>query len=189
VVLFAGRVSEEKGVMELPHIMDQIRRRVKGVRLAVAGTGPAEEKLFRAIPDAIRLGWLDKKQLSRVYSAADVQLLPSHFDTFGCVVLEALSCGLPVVAFNSKGPRDIILHGTSGFLAGNRQGMINYATELLTDPHLAKGMRLAARERAKSYQAEDIVNRLLVDLRLPGVDQRQLRSATGIDDVSLATAR
>jgi glycosyltransferase involved in cell wall biosynthesis len=188
VVLFAGRISEEKGVMELPQIMNQIRRRVKGVRLAVAGTGPAEEKLFRAIPDAIRLGWLDKRQLSRVYSAADVMLLPSHFDTFGCVVLEALSCGLPVVAFNSKGPRDIILHGTSGFLADNHRGMIHYATEVLTDPHLAKGMRLAARERGKSYQAEDIVNRLLMDLRLPGVDQRQLRTAAGADDVSLARA-
>jgi glycosyltransferase involved in cell wall biosynthesis len=188
VVLFAGRVSEEKGVMELPHIMGQIRRRVQGVKLAVAGTGPAEEKLFRAIPDAIRLGWLDKKQLSRVYSAADVKLLPSHFDTFGCVVLEALSCGLPVVAFNSKGPRDIILHGTTGFLAANRREMINYATELLADPHLAKDMRLAARERAKTYRAEDIMNRLLMDLRLPGVYERQPHTATGADDVSLATA-
>ena len=188
VVLFAGRISEEKGVMELPHIMNKIRRRVKGVRLAVAGTGPAEEKLFREIPDAIRLGWLDKKQLSRVYNAADVKLLPSHFDTFGCVVLEALSCGLPVVAFNSKGPRDIILHGTTGFLATNRKEMINYAIELLTDQHLKKSMRLAARKRAKDYRAEDIMNQLLVDLRLSGVDHRQVGAAAGADDALVARA-
>ncbi|UCG12649.1 MAG: glycosyltransferase, partial [Deltaproteobacteria bacterium] len=188
VVLFAGRVSEEKGVMELPHVMDQLRRRVQGVRLAVAGTGPAEEKLFGAIPDAIRLGWLGKKQLSRVYNAADVKLFPSRFDTFGCVVLEALSCGLPVVAFNSKGPRDIVLHGKNGYLAENSQEMAIYATELLVNPHLAKEMRLAARERAQSYRTEDIVNRLLVDLRLVGADQ-DLRSTTaGADDMSLATA-
>src|SRR5262249_47321542 len=116
VLLFAGRLSEEKGIFELPELYRALRHRVPALRLVVPGEGPAEERLRSELPEAVYLGWVGPRCMPNVFSSADLLVLPSRFDTFGCVVLEAMSCGLPVAAYNTKGPRDLIEDGASGFL-------------------------------------------------------------------------
>ena len=98
VVLFAGRISQEKGVFELPGIFRKARERIPGLKMIIAGTGPSEKDLKSAFPEAEFTGWVDHGKLPEIYYAADLLVFPSRFDTFSCVVLESLSCGLPVIA-------------------------------------------------------------------------------------------
>jgi glycosyltransferase involved in cell wall biosynthesis len=62
------------------------------------------------------LGLLDREDLAKVYAAADVFVFPSKTDTFGLVLLEAMSCGLPVAAYPVTGPRDVIGNSSAGVL-------------------------------------------------------------------------
>ena len=159
----------EKGVDVLPGILAHIRRHVPRARLVVAGTGPAEDTLRAAAPDAIFLGWVEPARLAQVYASCDLLLLPSRFDTFGCVVLEALACGLPVIAYAAKGPKDIVRHGECGFLASDAEGLARHALLAFTDPETLDRMRQAAVARAADYQADVIVDELVGQLGLAGV--------------------
>lgn len=164
VILFAGRLSDEKGVMEIPCIIDKVRAVYPNARAVFAGVGPREKELMSAMPDAIFLGWVDHDKLPEIYSAADLLILPSRFDTFGCVVLEALSCGLPVIAYNTKGPKDIILNGANGYLARNRAEMAEKIIEFLGNKKMRRKFRLESLKRAKEYNPDKIIKRLLRDL-------------------------
>lgn len=166
VLLFAGRVSEEKGVMELPAIYRGLRDKHPDVKLVIAGKGPKEEDLKKAVPDAVFLGWVDHHKLPEVYSAADMLLLPSKFDTFGVVVLEAMSCGLPVTAYNTKGPKDIIENGKNGYLVRTRSEMVAAVDGYLGKSKLRAGFRTAALARAKDFNSDAIIERLLRDVGL-----------------------
>jgi glycosyltransferase involved in cell wall biosynthesis len=161
VVLFTGRVSHEKGVMEIPEIFRGIKEKVPDAKLVIAGTGPAENELRAALPDAIFLGWVDHDDLPGIYSSADIMILPSKFDTFSCVVLEALSCGLPVIAYNTKGPKDIILDGVNGYLVSSNTEFIHKINHLFTDKKLQLTLRENAIKRARDYDKEHILNLFL----------------------------
>jgi len=160
VLLFVGRISEEKGVMQLPAIYAALSE-FPEVRVVVAGDGPAREKLGAALPEALYLGWVDRAELPRLYSSADLLLLPSRFDTFGSVVLEAMSCGLPVVAYDTKGPRDIVRNGVNGFLAKSESEFSALVARYLADKDLQASMRLSALEASSRYHPDDILKRLL----------------------------
>lgn len=167
-LLYAGRISREKGVLDLPQIFQQIRAAIPNVRLLIAGDGPALKKLRRQLPEAEYLGWVPSDQMAQVYQQADLLLLPSRFDTFGCVVLEALSTGLPVVAYASKGPADIIQPGRQGYLADSAEQMAAQVLHYLTRPQLEQArMQQLAAQRHQDYQPEQILNQLLSTLGLP----------------------
>ncbi|MGD8419575.1 MAG: glycosyltransferase [Gammaproteobacteria bacterium] len=171
VLLYAGRLSREKGIGELPEILRRVRASVADARLVVCGTGPHEDELRRELPDALFTGWIDKARLRQIYAAADIKVFPTRFDTFGNVVLEAFSCGLPVAAYDCKGPRDIIEHGVNGYLAGNIEQMSRQiVAHLGNDSHL-KAMREQALRRSREYDAEVIMQQFAEDLGLglPGL--------------------
>jgi len=165
-IVYAGRLSKEKGVLELPEIMKQIRETHPTLRLVVAGSGPEESTLKEQMPEADFLGWVDKTNLPVLYSSADLLLLPSKFDTFSCVVLEAMSCGLPVIAYKVKGPKDIIKDNISGFLVKTRDDFAKKATSYLQTPEKHPLMRREAIRRAQEYNARDIMTKLLSDTGL-----------------------
>jgi glycosyltransferase involved in cell wall biosynthesis len=167
VMLFAGRLSAEKGLRDLPGVLARVRERVPGAVMAFAGTGPMEAELREKIPDAIFLGWLSAEQLAAAFAASDMLLLPSWFDTFSCVLLEAMACGLPAVAYDTKGPRDLILDGVCGYRARSADEMGILAGDYLSRPHLAATFRRAAVERAAQFEAKGIMDQLLEDAALP----------------------
>ena len=166
VVLYTGRISKEKGVMELPGIIQKVRSVFLEIQVVVAGTGPAEDELKKAMPDAFYLGWVSQETLPALFRAADLLLLPSRFDTFSCVVLEALSCGLPVVAYNTKGPKDILEDAISGYLVETDEEMAGKVVGFFLDPFAQKKMKQAAILRAEAYKAGQIMDRLLLDAGL-----------------------
>jgi glycosyltransferase involved in cell wall biosynthesis len=169
IVLFTGRVSHEKGVMELPEIMTELKKSIPGIKLIIAGTGPSEDELREAMPDAIFVGWVEHNELPAYYSSADILILPSKFDTFSCVVLEALSCGLPVIAYKTKGPKDIIIDGNSGFLVSSKQEFVMKLNEYFNDTTLQETFRINALTRAKDYEKQNIMDSFLHHVGLQDV--------------------
>jgi len=166
VLLYTGRLSKEKGVMDLIKIYHEVKAKFDDVVMVFAGTGPAEETLKTALPEAIFLGWVDSQDLPRIYSSADLLLLPSRFDTFGLVVLEAMSCGLPVISYNAKGPKDIIEHLSSGYIVSNPTKMAKHIMNYLDDTAIQKMMRDNAVERTKSYSKASIMHQFMADVGL-----------------------
>ncbi len=166
VVLFTGRISHEKGVMELPGIMQRIKKEIPNAVLVLAGKGPCEDDLKKAYPDAIFLGWVNHAELPAIYSAADVMILPSKFDTFGCVVLESLCCACPVVAYKTKGPKDIIINGESGYVVRTQAEMANAAIKILKDDAVRSKFSKNARKRSKDYYSDKIMKQFLKDVKL-----------------------
>ncbi len=166
ILLFVGRISDEKGVMELPCILQKVREMIPQVRLVVVGTGPAEERLKKALPEEIFIPWVEPEKLAAIYPVGDMLVLPSRFDTFGCVVLEALSCGLPVVAYRTKGPADIIQNGVSGFTVDNQEEFVQAVMQILQDKPLQDSMREAGLHRARNYRPDRIIEDLLRHLGL-----------------------
>lgn len=71
VLLYVGRISDEKGVNELPYIYSRVKDEFPQVQLVIAGKGPEEEKLKEKIPEARFLGWVEHNSLPDIYSASD----------------------------------------------------------------------------------------------------------------------
>ncbi|MDR1154631.1 MAG: glycosyltransferase [Bacteroidales bacterium] len=164
VMLYAGRVSKEKGVLELPRIYKAVKKIHPDIALLVAGQGPAYEQLKKELPEGYYFNWVSRERLPAIYSAADILVFPSKFDTFSCTVLESLSCGLPVVAYNTKGPRDIILDGVCGYLVNTEEQMTEKIIACIGDPQQQEDFGKAAVKRAGNYDANDIVDRFMADV-------------------------
>ena len=104
IQLYVGRVAVEKNIGAF---LDSDRPGSK----VVVGEGPALAELKARHPDALFLGKLGGDMLAAAYAGADVFVFPSRTDTFGLVVIEALSCGTPVAAYPVPGPGDIVRDG------------------------------------------------------------------------------
>ncbi len=104
IQLYVGRVAVEKNIGAFLNL-DRSGTKV------IVGEGPALAALKDQHPDALFLGKLGGDALASAYSGADVFVFPSRTDTFGLVVIEALSCGTPVAAYPVPGPGDIIRDG------------------------------------------------------------------------------
>lgn len=116
-VLYAGRLTTEKGADLLADAFVAARSRDPRLHLVLAGGGPEEEALRRRLGDhATFLGWLSGDELARAYASADLFCFPSRTDTFGQVILEAQASGLPVVAVAEGGPRSLVRSGVTGLL-------------------------------------------------------------------------
>jgi glycosyltransferase involved in cell wall biosynthesis len=109
VFTYVGRVSAEK------NLDDFLGLDLPGTKLVV-GDGPQLAAYRARYPEIVFAGWKQGEELSRCYSASDVFVFPSRFETFGLVLLEALACGLPVAAYPVPGPADVIGKAPVGVL-------------------------------------------------------------------------
>ncbi|WP_413700643.1 glycosyltransferase [Psychromonas sp. KJ10-10] len=166
MIFIACRISEEKGLFDLPKIIELAKQRLPDLKIVIAGSGPATEKLQQAMPDAILLGWQSKEQLASLYLGLDLFIFPSRFDTFGNVILEAFVHGMPTLAYDCKGPKDIIQHNVNGYLVEDIATMADKVVEFFANPSKRKKMRQQAVQRANEYQAEPIMDQFLADLGL-----------------------
>ena len=166
VLFIACRLSKEKGILDLPEIVERAKKRIPKLRIVVAGSGPAQEQLKQILPDAIFLGWQNKKQLAALYLSLDLFVFPSRFDTFGNVILEAFVHGMPAIAYNCKGPKDIIQHNKNGYLVDDIAGMSSKIIEYFLHSDIQRNMQKNALQRASEYQAEPIMQQFLQDMGL-----------------------
>ncbi len=112
LLVYVGRAAREKGLFEL---RDAIFPR-PNVRLAIVGGGPAHDELQAHYADTPTFfaGYLRGDDLIQAYRAADAFIFPSTTETFGLVALEAMACGLPVIAVKAGGIVDSVTHGKTG---------------------------------------------------------------------------
>jgi len=167
VLFIACRLSAEKGVADLPEIVARAKESIPNLKLVIAGSGPAEEVLKLELPEALFLGWVDKQTLASLYAGLDLFVFPSRFDTFGNVLLEAFAYGMPAIAYDCKGPRDIIEHGVNGYLVNDPQEMARQIVSHYRWPNARRSMRVAARQRAGQYSPDRIMTQYVQDLGLP----------------------
>ncbi len=152
-VMYAGRLTKEKGVDLLADAFLAARARDPRLELVLAGGGPEEDALRARLGGAATfLGWLGPDALARAYADADLFLFCSQTDTFGNVVLEAQASGLPVVAVAAGGPCELIESGRTGILSPARASALADAVAgLAASPparaRLARGGLAAIRER------------------------------------------
>jgi glycosyltransferase involved in cell wall biosynthesis len=143
-VLFAGRLSPEKGIEELVAA-------TQGMNLVVAGDGPLRE----LVPSA--LGFVPHEELARLYARAAVVVLPSYREGLPLCVLEAMAHGRPVVASAVGGIPELVEEGVSGLLVppGDVAALRAALERLLADPILRRRMGRAARRRVAELCARD----------------------------------
>ncbi|WP_028065574.1 glycosyltransferase [Solirubrobacter soli] len=152
-VLYAGRLTKEKGVDLLADAFLAARARDPRLELVLAGGGPEEDALRARLGSAATfLGWLEGDALARAYADADLFLFCSQTDTFGQVVLEAQASGLPVVAVDAGGPTELIATGRSGVLCPPRASALadavaGLAGQTASRKRLATGGLAAVRDR------------------------------------------
>ena len=166
VLLFAGRISKEKGIFDLPEIMQRVKQAIPDVKLVIAGSGPAEDELKELLPEALFLGWVDKQRIAELYMGLDLFVFPSRFDTFGNVILESFVYGMPVIAYDCKGPKDIIEHKESGYLVKDIALMADHIVKYFGSEQTQQLMTRMAMLRAEQYQAEPIMQQFLLDMGL-----------------------
>jgi glycosyltransferase involved in cell wall biosynthesis len=141
-VLFAGRLSSEKGILELMEAAN-------GMKLVVAGDGPLRNR----VPGA--LGFVPHHALGSLYERAAVVAVPSHREGFGMACAEAMAYGRPVVAGAVGGLLDLVDDGETGLLVPPRDvpALRGALERLLGDRELRRRMGQAARERARTRLA------------------------------------
>ncbi len=175
VVLFLGRVVMEKGLDVFAEAVDALQSRGGRARVLVVGDGPARPWFQSRLPDtAVFTGFQGGAELGRAIASADMLLNPSVTETFGNVTLEAMACGLPVVAARATGSLSLVADGVSGRLirpGANEQfaqALHRYADDL--------GLRAAAgaagRRESERY-AWDAVNAALAEGYLRVIRHRQ----------------
>lgn len=112
---YVGRLSVEKNVALLPGVQREVAAAGLAARFLVIGQGAEEEALRRELPGAEFAGVLRGEELARAFARMDVLVFPSHTDTFGNVVLEALASGVPAVVTRDGGPKFMVRDGVRGW--------------------------------------------------------------------------
>ena len=181
-VMYAGRLSKEKGVDLLADAFLAARRRDPRLHLVLAGGGPEEDVLrARLGKQATFLGWLTGNDLARAYASADMFLFASSTETFGQVVLESQASGLPVVAVDRGGPACLIEHGETGLLVPPEVNALADAVVAVTNtPLLAEriGRGALAAVRGRSWEAA--LDRLAAAYRIALSARSDQRLARGV---------
>jgi glycosyltransferase involved in cell wall biosynthesis/predicted metal-dependent phosphoesterase TrpH len=184
-VLYAGRLTREKGVDLLAESFLRAREADPRLHLLLAGGGPEEEELrLRLGKHATFLGWLEGKDLARAYASADIFLFCSTTDTYGQVVLEAGASGLPVVAIAEGGPASLVENRHTGMLcqadADHVAGtVLQLASSPLLRRHLGSSAVRAARERSWDSAMEQLATgyRRVLGIASAGAGRASARAA------------
>ena len=148
VLGFVGRLSVEKNIAGLVQVQEELENLGhKSFRFLVVGHGGDEAWLRERLHRAEFTGVLHGEALSEAYAGMDLFVFPSHTDTFGNVVLEALASGVPAIVTPDGGPKTIVRDGETGRIVGDEEFAAAVAG-ILGNPMKHAEMRLAARAYA-----------------------------------------
>jgi len=152
-ILCVGNLIPTKDHALLLRSFAQVSKFIPEVQLQIIGEGPQRARLQELADslgirsNVIFVGRQDRTQVAQAMQACDVFALPSRYEGLGCVYLEAMACGKPVIACSGQGIAEIISDGHNGLLiaAGDERGMAERLLLLLRDPAMRQRLGLGAR--------------------------------------------
>ncbi|HXH73030.1 MAG TPA: glycosyltransferase family 4 protein [Mariprofundaceae bacterium] len=172
VVLVVGRLSDVKRQHRLVELFPDICGGRQDVHLLLAGGidpfDPAYAERLQALiaqsPCAGRMHWLGEvADIAGLYACATVVVLPSRFESFGRVLVEAMGAGVPVVAFRNGGIPEVVEDGKQGMLLeeGDWDGMVVAVRQLLADDGLRRHLGEAGRARVGNFSLQHHVQAVM----------------------------
>jgi glycosyltransferase involved in cell wall biosynthesis len=177
LLLCVSRLAAEKNLAALAPVLAEL----PGVRLAFVGDGPERARLersYRGMPVTFA-GFLSGEALAAAYASADLFVLPSTTETLGFVALEAMASGLPVVAADAGGTRDLVSHEETGLLydAADAKGPLEPIRRLLGSRTLAATLARSARAEAERCSWREETRALVAryELAIERAERRSLR--------------
>jgi phosphatidylinositol alpha 1,6-mannosyltransferase len=164
LVGYVGRLAPEKQVERLGALRD-----MAGVKVVVVGDGPSESRLRELLPNAAFLGFRGGDELAEIYASLDIFVHTGPSETFCQAVQEALASGVPVVALDAGGPKDLVLPGRTGYLIPQGTGphdpesaaALIAAVGALTDGESRRRAGLAARRSVLRRDWSGVCDELL----------------------------
>ena len=163
LVTFAGRLVYEKGVQHLLAAVPVLAERHPGLRVVIAGDGPYRPSLEAASAAGVTFtGFLGGHDLTALMGASDCYVVPSIYEPFGMVALEAAAAGTPVAVAGTGGLDEIVEHGVTGvkFAPADPSALAQAVAAVLGDRDYARRLARAARARVRA------------DLAWPGIAAR-----------------
>lgn len=164
-LISAGRLSKEKGFLDLIDVFKIVHDIDNSLHLDIAGDGEEKEAILRKIADlnlndSITIhGFKNKKELGELYKNSDIYVMTSFTESFGIVLMEAESYGLPLIAFDTaQGAKEIVDNNENGFLIKNRSKeiMAKKILDVLNDKELSKNMGQVGRKKSEKYIIENV---------------------------------
>jgi glycogen(starch) synthase len=157
-LLHFGRLEYEKGIHDLIAALPRIRRTHPGTTLTIAGEGTQldwltdEARRHRVLKATKFVGHLEHAELIAALHHTDAAVLPSHYEPFGIVGLEAAAAGAPLVTSNVGGLGEAVVNGETGmsFAPGDIAGLAAAVRRVIDDPVGAQQRAIAARDRLTS---------------------------------------
>jgi phosphatidylinositol alpha-mannosyltransferase len=168
-ILFVGRLEERKGLIHLLKAYHRLRKRHVDARLLVVGAGPKLREYrryvgLRGIRDVEFLGRVTDEEKARYFASADVFCAPATGqESFGIVLLEAMAAGVPIVASDIHGYKQVVQRGVQGLLVEPRKPRALAAAlyTLALDPELRDRMGEAGRARAPEFSWERVTEQVI----------------------------
>lgn len=164
-IISVGRLEPEKGFLDLVSVFKLMELKDGDVYLNLVGDGSQKDKIFKNIVDnnisrKVRMpGYLDFEELNKLYEKSSLYLMTSYTESFGLVLIEAMSHGIPVIAFScAEGAKELINNGVNGYLINNRNEheMADKAVKLLNNPDKLKELGENARTTALKYSKDEV---------------------------------
>ena len=157
IILYVGRLVYEKGIQHLISAMPKILNGYNDAKLVIAGKGGMLDELkaqveYLGISNKVYFtGYLNSKQVQKIYKCADVAVFPSTYEPFGIVALEGMLAGVPTVVSDIGGLNEIVDHGINGMktYAGNSNSIADSVLNLLYDKQLAANVAKKAKQKVK----------------------------------------
>lgn len=157
IILFLGRLVYEKGIQHLISAMPKILKGYHDAKLVIAGKGGMLDDLKAQVSSmgldnkVCFAGYLNSKQVCKMYKAADISVFPSTYEPFGIVALEAMLAGNPVVVSDVGGLNEIVTHGVDGMksYAGNPNSIADSILALLYDHQLCDNIVKKAKAKVR----------------------------------------
>lgn len=158
-----GRLSKEKGYLDLIDVFKDIHQKYPNAKLNIIGDGPERSKIEKKIQDfrltnsIILHGFQERDYMNKILQKSSIYLMTSYTESFGLVLIEAFSHGLPCVAYSSaEGANEIISDNWDGYLIQdrNREKMVKRICELLANRNRRLVMGANGIKKAKEFTTE-----------------------------------
>jgi glycogen(starch) synthase len=164
LVLLIGRLVYEKGFQLALEAMPRLIDAVPGTRFLVAGSGTHEAELHRQAKElglmehGTFLGWIGDDVLHSLYRIADLTVVPSIYEPFGLVALEAMASGCPCIVADTGGLREVVVHEEGGlrFRADDPDALAEVAIRVLSDDELGRRLVADAYEHVRRFDWGDV---------------------------------